>query len=188
MTTEPLAQRQSPILADGLRRRDPAAIEQIYREYGGVTFGYLLRVLGDRGAAEDVQQQVFTEVWRRGPSYDPARSGLLTWIMLTARSRAIDHQRKRTPEPIDPANPKSTDTGSEDESIAKLHEDWQISFLLKRLSREEAQVLELRFVHDKSQTEIAAETGMPLGTVKMRMVQGLSRLRELLQEEEGVTR
>lgn len=186
MTTEQLVQRQNPVLVAALQRRDQGAIEEIYREYGSVTFGYLVRTLRDRGAAEDVQQQVFTEVWRRGADYDPTRAGLLTWIMQIARSRAIDHMRKRVPEPVDPTAKETTEVASGDESLTKLHEDWQISFLLQKLPREESELLEMRFVQDKSQSEIADETGMALGTVKMRMVQGLRRLRELVDEEEGI--
>lgn len=185
MTSETLAQRQSPLLVKALRRREQDAVEQLYQEYGGVTFGYLMRVLRDRGAAEDVQQQVFTEVWRRGPDYDPQRGGLLTWIMQIARSRAIDQLRKRVPEPVDPADRKSTEIPDHDVSISDLHEDWQISFLLQKLPLEEAQILKMRFVEDKSQSEIATETGMPLGTVKMRMVKGLGRLREHVADERG---
>ncbi len=183
MTTEQLAHRQSPALVAALQRGDQAGIEQIYREYGSVTFGYLLRILRDPGAAEDVQQQVFTEVWSRGSKYDPERGGLLAWIMQIARSRAIDSLRKRVPEPIDPADRKATEVPSRDEELTKLAEDWQMSYLLQRLPRDEGQLLEMRFVNDMSQSEIAAETGMALGTVKMRMVQGLRRLRELMDEE-----
>src|SRR5262245_53828523 len=78
-------------LATRRRRRDPTAVEELHARYGGVVFGYLLRVLRDRGAAEDVHQQVFLEVWQRGRSFDPARAGAGTWIMTIARSRAIDH-------------------------------------------------------------------------------------------------
>ncbi len=186
MTSEALAPRPSPALVASLQRREQSAVEQLYGEYGGVCFGYLMRILRDRGAAEDVQQQVFTEVWRRGPDYDPQRGGLLTWIMQIARSRAIDHLRKRVPEPVDPTDRKSTEVAASDASIEELHEDWQIAFLLKKLPPEEAQTLKMRFVDDKSQSEIAAETGIPLGTVKMRMVQGLTRLRDHVDDERGV--
>jgi RNA polymerase sigma-70 factor (ECF subfamily) len=186
MTTEQLVHRQNPALVASLQRREQDAIEQLYREYGSVTFGFLVKTLRDRGAAEDVQQQVFTEVWKRGSEYDPTRAGLLTWIMQITRSRAIDHMRKRVPEPVDPTEKNTTEPVSGDESLTKLHEDWQISFLLAKLPREEAQLLEMRFVEDKSQSEIAEETGIALGTVKMRMVQGLKRLRQLVDAEEGI--
>ena len=89
-------------LAARLRDGDPDALAEMYQRFGTTTFGFLVRALGDRGAAEDVQQQVFLEVWRRSGEYDPERAGLLTWVMTIARSRAIDHLRRRIPEPRDP--------------------------------------------------------------------------------------
>ena len=185
MATEQLAQSGSPAFVAALMRGDESGVEDAYREYGAVTFGFLLRLLRDRGAAEDVQQQVFTEVWKRGPTYDPQRGSVLSWIMQIARSRAIDHLRKRVPDPVDPLAHNATEPVAQDESSLKLAEDWQIAYLLGRIPRDEAQLLEMRFVKDMTQTEIAAQTGLPLGTVKMRMVQGLRRLRELLEAERG---
>jgi RNA polymerase sigma-70 factor (ECF subfamily) len=121
-------------LAKRLARRDPDALRELYDLHGRATFNFLVRVLGDRAAAEDVQQQVFFEAWERGERYDPERAGLLTWLLTVARSRAIDHLRRR-------------------------------------------------FYLDQSQTEIAAATGVPLGTVKTRMSSGLRRLRSALEEQ-----
>ena len=68
-------------LAKRLARRDPEALRELYDLHGRATFGFLVRALGDRAAAEDVQQQVFLEAWQRGERYDPARGGLLTWLL-----------------------------------------------------------------------------------------------------------
>lgn len=169
----------------GLKNGDEVAIEQIYAEHGRIVFGYLRRMLGDTGAAEDVQQQVFTEVWKRGPSYDPERSSLLTWIMQIARSRAIDHLRKRTPEPVEIDENIPTDMTGNDGFTDALNDQWQVTQLLQRIPREESELLRARFYLGKSQAEIAADNGIALGTVKMRMVSGLRRMRELLEEEES---
>jgi len=173
---------------EGLRRRDPATLAGIYEEYGGTTFAFLRRALGDRGAAEDVQQQVFLEVWQRGPSFDPERASLLTWILTIARSRAIDHHRRRAPEPRDPTiaaelSDRAAAADQVDELDALVGE-WRVAHLLGRLPEEEADLLRRRFCDGRTQSEIAAATGVPLGTVKMRMVQGLDRLRELIEIEE----
>jgi RNA polymerase sigma-70 factor (ECF subfamily) len=169
----------------GLRNGDEGAIEQIYAEYGRVVFGYLRRTLRDVGAAEDVQQQVFTEVWKRGASYDSTRSSLLTWIMQIARSRAIDNLRKRTPEPVEVDDNFPTETTGGDGFTDELNDQWQVAQLLQRIPREESDLLRSRFYLGKSQAEIAAEEGIALGTVKMRMVSGLRRMRTLLDEEES---
>ncbi len=183
-TERPRAERK---IAAGLRKREPDALAQAYDAYGGAVFGYLVQVIGDRPAAEDVQQQVFLEVWQRGEGYDPERAGLFTWIMTIARSRAIDHLRKRIPEPHDPASPVALAEAAEagDDSPDQLAERWRVADLLRRIPPEESELLRMRFYRELSQREIAEETGMPLGTVKMRMVRAFERLRQMIESEDG---
>ncbi len=180
------ASRADRALADGLHKQDPAALRELHQTCGRTVLGFLVRTLGDRGAAEDVFQQVFLEVWQRGPSYDPDRAAPLTWIMTIARSRAIDHIRRRVPEPRDPTGTIELLEGEADPAadLDALVEQWRVSALLERLPDEEADLLRRRFYGGASQREIAETTGVPLGTVKMRMVQGLSRLRDLIDAEE----
>jgi RNA polymerase sigma-70 factor, ECF subfamily len=170
-----------------LRAGDPDALAGVYDRCGAATFGFLVRLIGDRAAAEDGQQQVFTEVWRRGAEYDPARAGLLTWVMTIARSRGIDHLRRRVPEPTDPHGPLAQ---AEADRTAPLEADrlldrWRMAAHLQRIPPEERHVLRLRFYDGLTQAEIAEATGIALGTIKTRMVRGLSRLRDLLEAEEG---
>jgi RNA polymerase sigma-70 factor (ECF subfamily) len=159
----------------------------VHGEYAPTVLGYLINVLGDRGRAEDVHQQVFLEVWQRAPDYDPGRASLLTWIMTIARSRAIDELRRRVPEPRDPDSSATLAlTADEDpeNSPEALVERWRVAHMLTRLRPEEAQLLRMRFYDGLSQSEIAERTEIPLGTVKMRMVDALERLRELIEAEE----
>jgi RNA polymerase sigma-70 factor, ECF subfamily len=174
-------------LAARLQERDPDALRTLYERFGRITFGFLVNALGDRAAAEDVQQQVFLEVWQRADRYDPDRGKLLTWVMTIARSRAIDHLRRRVPEPLDPdvaASAAESGGQQSDERIEQLAEQWRMRELLDRLPRAEADLLRLRFYSQLSQTEIAERDGIPLGTVKTRMFSGLRRLRELIDEED----
>lgn len=173
-------------IALALRARRDGSLERVYERFGRATFGFLVQMLGDRGLAEDVQQEVFLEVWRRAEQYDPSRSGLLTWIMTIARSRAIDALRKRTPEPRDPElAARLVDREGGGGSPDVLLDRWQVAHLLERIPADEATLLRMRFYEDRSQREIAEATGIPLGTVKMRMVQAFRRLRALLDEEAG---
>jgi RNA polymerase sigma-70 factor (ECF subfamily) len=170
-------------LAARLREGDPDALTEAHRTYGGLVLAYLRRALRDPAAAEDVHQEVFLEVWRRGTGYDPGRSSLGTWIMLIARSRAIDHLRRRIPEPLDPQSPAAGDPADPAASPDLLVERWAMAVRLARLPDEQARILRMRFHDGLSQTEIAERTGIPLGTVKTYMVRGLRRLRELMEEE-----
>ncbi len=171
-------------LTAGLRRGDPDALAEIHRRYGGVVLSYLRGALRDAGAAEDVHQEVFLEVWRRGSSFDPERASLGTWIMVIARSRAIDHLRKRIPEPHDPQGPGGAlmrEDEDPSQSPETLVERWRLAVLLAQLPDDEARILRMRFHEGFSQSEIAERTGIPLGTVKTYMVRGLRRLRELME-------
>ncbi len=178
-----MERRQSTVaehqLADRLARGDAEAMRDVYERFGGATFGFLLRTLRDRPTAEDVQQQVYLDVWRAASSYDSTRAGLLTWIMSIARNRAIDHKRRRIPVPSGDLLAEEREDAAID-TAETLAERWRISGLLGRLHPEEREVLRLRFYEDLTQREISNRMGMPLGTVKMRMVGGLGRLRELI--------
>jgi RNA polymerase sigma-70 factor (ECF subfamily) len=175
-------------LAARLRAEHPDALADVYAAYGRPTFYFLVRLLGDHATAEDVQQQTFAEVWRRGTSYDPSRAGLLSWILTIARSRAIDHLRRRVPEPRDPQGALAAIDahGAAAAEADALLERTRMAHLLSLLPDEERELLGLRFYGELSQVEIAERTGVALGTVKTRMVRGLERLRELLEAEEGV--
>lgn len=169
-------------IADGLRRGDPDAVRDLCAEYGPPTLAALSDTLGDRSAAEDVFQQVLLEAWMRCSTYDPARASLRTWLATIARSRAIDHLRRRVPEPWDPSV-VVVDSACEREVAADVVDRMVVDGLLARLSRAEAEVVRLHFHLGFSQSQIVAQTGIPLGTVKSRIASALRRLRVMLEEE-----
>lgn len=174
-------------IAAGLRRRDPDAVRALYAEYGPGALALLHDAIRDRGAVEDVYQQVLLEAWQRGRSFDPARASLRTWLATIARSRAIDHLRRRVPEPHDPTRPlhasMADDRGGACEPVAQLVDRVTLEQLLERLTPEEAEVVRLRWRLGLSQRQIAAHAGIPLGTVKSRTASALRRLRTMLEEE-----
>jgi RNA polymerase sigma-70 factor, ECF subfamily len=172
--------------ARALQERRPEALALVMQAHGRTILGYLTQVLRDRATAEDVLQQVLLEVWQRAASYDRERSGLLTWVLMIAKSRALDELRRRVPEPVDPstAAERSALSRPSDSDPERMLEQWRIAALLERLPRDEASLLRLRFYDDLTQTEIAARTGISVGTIKTRMVNGLAQLRDLLEAEQ----
>jgi RNA polymerase sigma-70 factor (ECF subfamily) len=181
------AEPDEQLLADRLVARDEVALADVYELFSRPVFGFLNRFTGDRSAAEDIQQQVFLEVWQKASRFDPDRGSMLTWIMTIARSRAIDHSRRRVPEPHDPTSAASladagdqTGTGSATD-IERAIDDWHFSQLIDSLPDHEAEILRHRFHGELSQSEISKQTGIPLGTVKSRMVSGLERLRAQME-------
>jgi len=166
-------------IAAGLRRRDPEAVRSLCTEYGPSARAQLRATIEDRGAVEDVFQQVLLDVWQRSSTFDPARASLRSWLGTIIRSRAIDHLRRRTPEPLDPAlvrTPAGESPGDPAERVA-------LNELLGRLPSEESTVIWLRFHMGLSQRQIAERTGAPLGTVKSRTASALQRLRAMMEEE-----
>jgi RNA polymerase sigma-70 factor, ECF subfamily len=177
------AEPDERLLADRLRGRDEVALSDVYGLYSRPVFNFLNRFTGDRSAAEDIQQQVFLEVWQKASSFDPGRGSMLTWIMTIARSRALDHSRRRVPEPHDPTTAATMADSSETTAtdIEKAIDDWHFSQLIESLPENEAEILRYRFHGELSQSEISERTGVPLGTVKSRMVSALERLRTQME-------
>jgi RNA polymerase sigma-70 factor (ECF subfamily) len=172
-------------LISALQRGDEAGVKGLYERFGGTVLGYLISRLGDRAAAEDVLQLTFTDLWRRSADYDPERSSLFSWVMLVARSRATDQLRRSLPEPHEPGRTvELIDSKGEHESNDELIERWRVAELLRRVPAEEERIMRMRFYEGLSQREIAERTGAPLGTVKMRMVKALERMRTLIDEEQ----
>ncbi len=171
-------------LIRALHRGDPHAVELVSEAYGSLLRGFLTEALDDRDAVADVLQQTLLDVWRRGRDYDPERASLVTWLLVIARSRAIDHGRRRVPEPVDPESLAALVDRDRADDTGALLERWRMAGMIAALPRDEASMLRLRFYEGLTQRQIAERTGIPLGTVKMRMIQALDRLRLMLDAEE----
>lgn len=183
LPARPLTRAERRLVA-ALQQRRPDAMREVHRQFGATVFGFLVSRLGDRATAEDVFQQVLSEVWRRGPEYDPERASMVTWILTIARSRVIDELRRRRPEPVDPS--ELPDDAAEERPHDQAIERWRMAHLLAQLPGDERRLLELRFYGGLTQSEIHEQTGVPLGTIKTRMVRALERLRALMDAEEIV--
>ena len=164
------------------------ALGTFYDRYSGLVWGLLRRMLGESGEAEEVLQEAFLQVWRDAKRYDSQRATPRGWLLLIARSRALDRLRKRAAiqrreEAIarEAAGRAAAPLGSR--RLEHLDDRQRISSALDRLPREQRRVIELSFFHGLSQTEIAAHLGAPLGTVKSRALLGMKRLREIFAAE-----
>jgi RNA polymerase sigma-70 factor (ECF subfamily) len=164
----------------------PEGIEALYDRYGGLAHTVALRILSDRGAAEDVVQESFLAVWRRGSTFQAGRGSLRSWICTIVRNRAIDRlrgDRHRT----------RLDTPIEGESIEPAASDpWaavalelsgeEVRKALAELPAEQRRTIELAYYGGYSQSEIATAMEVPLGTVKGRVRIALDKLRASLAD------
>jgi len=164
-------------LVAAIRNGDEAAMAQLYDRYSGVVYSVALRVLGDTGAAEDILQEVFMQIWRSPDVFDASRGSLAGWLAVIARNRAIDSLRKRRPE----AEITEVIVSVEPDLVRGV--EWsrtieKIRGALGSMLPPQRSALEMSFFEGLTHSEIAAKTGEPLGTIKTRIRAGLLALRK----------
>ncbi len=173
-----------PLIGD----KDPGAFEVFYDRHGGVAYSLAYRIVGERGAAEDVTQEAFISIWRSGARYDAARGSVRTWMLGIVRNRAIDFLRSkagRAPKLDfdDDSILEHRPAAEQTESEALQRETAQeVRGALGELPGEQAKVIQLAYFGGFSHSEIAGMLGVPLGTVKGRMRLGLEKIRGELAE------
>ena len=165
--------------------RDADALGALYDRHGRVVFGLLYRMLGSPEAAEEVTQDTFHAVWRRSTTYRAERGPVRTWIIAIARNAAIDWRRTRGKRQqrdatLDEAMALVDDTRVDDRVIASLSGE-RLRAAVASLPAEQRDALSLAFWSGLTQTEIAARTAVPLGTVKTRIRLAMAKLRERLE-------
>jgi RNA polymerase sigma-70 factor (ECF subfamily) len=177
------AQDNDVDLLKAIAARDEAALGRIYDRYRVILFGVLLRILNDRAEAEDVLQEVFLQVWRRASDFDENRGRPFTWLVTLARSRGIDRLRAlASRERVALAGVKEADEEFSDAASDAVRSEQRgvVNKALAQLPEEQKRPLMLAYFDGLTQSEIAAQLGAPLGTVKTRMRSGMIKLRELL--------
>lgn len=169
-------------LLQRIRQREEDAILVLYDRYSQLVYSIILRVLRDEGVAEELTQDIFLQLWRQTKVYDPARGTLRTWIAVVARHRAVDQLRKRRQEVDINDLDLSVDAKQEENARDAQFLD-KIQAEMSRMPAAERLVLELAFFEGYTHSEISANTGQPLGTIKSRIRSAISRLREVLVEK-----
>jgi len=168
-------------LLSAVRSGDESAMAELYDRYSAIVYSVSLRVLGDTGAAEDVLQEVFLQLWRHPGSFDASRGNLAPWLAVIARNRSIDALRKRRPE-TDIANvvvSVEPDLAGEAERAMAMT---KVRSVLGEMPAAQRSALEMAYFEGLSHSEIAAKTGEPLGTVKTRIRSGLLALRKAFEK------
>lgn len=161
---------------------DRQAFLTIYDRYSPRVLGLLVKLLRDRTEAEDVLQDVMWEIWRKADRYNPALGTASAWILMTARSRAIDAARrsKRWDRSRSIAHDGAART---DHPPASPSGD--LARLLECLPDEQRTAIHLAFVQGLTRAQIADVTGAPIGTVKTRIALAVRRLGEQVKVSAG---
>ncbi len=158
------------------------ALRELNRRYGRLLIAVAMRILANREDAEEAAADVLWQVWREASRFDRRRGSVGAWLMMLARTRSIDLLRSRKSRTPPSDEPSHEEPGTADPAIAIQSMRWRerIRGELNNLGTAERSVLELAYFSDLSQSEIAARTGIPLGTIKSRMRSALVKLRAAL--------
>jgi RNA polymerase sigma-70 factor, ECF subfamily len=188
--TPPIANRTSCLgrLSDGeliirVARRDHDAFAALYRRFSRRVQGLALRRIGDRQRAEEVTQETFAAVWRSAATYRPDRGPGAPWLYAIARNAVANLGRVR----ITPTSESIDVPSGEPEAHQQAEAEWlqtRVHRALAELPDNHRVVIELAYWRGLSQSEIALQLEVPLGTVKTRTRSALRKLAELLDDEE----
>lgn len=157
--------------------RDQAAFADVFRHFAPRVKAFLLKSGLSDALADECTQEVMATLWRKAHLFDPTRASMSTWIFTIARNRKIDILRKsRRPEPEDlPWGPE--EEPDQADVITLRQETQQLSAALAQLPKEQKDLVEKAYFGDLSHSQIAAETGLPLGTIKSRIRLAIEKLR-----------
>ncbi|MBI4546497.1 MAG: RNA polymerase sigma-70 factor [Ignavibacteriae bacterium] len=177
-------------LLQRIARADESALSQLYDRYGQLLYSLGMRILRSTTDAEDVVQEVFLQVWNKAESYQKDKGSVYTWLITMMRNRAIDRLRsKGFKQHIQSVDVNKAILFSEAESsnphasaVQTEHQQLVIN-ALKQLPEDHRRIFELAYYEGFSQSEIADQLNIPLGTVKSRMRRGLQLMRIMLEEK-----
>jgi RNA polymerase sigma-70 factor (ECF subfamily) len=172
-------------LVQAVARRDRAAFVELFGRYAGRINAFALRRGAPAADADEIVQDVMVAVWRRAASFDPARAAVSTWIYAIARNRRIDMIRRAQRPAPDPEDPLFRPDPAPDAAgvLAAAERQARLREGLAALPAEQRRVLTLAFYDGLSHGEIAAQEGLPLGTVKSRIRLAFRHLRGALGDD-----
>jgi RNA polymerase sigma-70 factor (ECF subfamily) len=173
-------------LARGLAEGSSSALAGLYDRWGGRAYSLARRVCADAGLAEDVVQEAFLAVWRDPGRFDPQRGSFGTWLLTLVHHKAVDAvrresaARRREERAEDGPGAAAAAGAGVDQAALDAVAAGRVRDALGQLSGQQREALALAYYGGYTQREVAAMTGVALGTVKSRMFNGLQRLRDLL--------
>lgn len=167
-------------------RGDVKAFEALFDRYAAAAYALAVRICGDRVLAEDVVQETFLSVWRRPGSYSPARGTVAAYILGTLHHKAVDAVRHE--QAIRRRVDHLAERGLEPGPPELVEEAWlsvrrdQVRAAVNQLSEVQREAMELAYFEGLTYSEVAEKLGIPLGTAKTRLRDGIIRLRSLLSD------
>ena len=176
------------VLIFAMRQGDERALEALYEATVGKVYRLASAILRQAEDAEDVVCATYAQAWENASSYDSRRASVLGWLLMMCRSRALDLLRKRRTS-TEHASSAAFEYSQEhadlpEDVLSLLQRNTRVHDALASLAADRRHLISLAFLRDLSHHEIAATTGMPLGTVKSHLRRALIQLREQLEPEQ----
>ena len=170
---------------------DEVAVHAAYTAHGPELYRFVLRGLGDPGAAQDVVQEVFLRAWRAAGRFDPELASLRVWLFAIARNAMIDHARAAGVRPwqsnlVDPPTAEAVSDAVVEDPTERLLRSWVVEEALQRISEDHRTAIVQTHLKERPYAEVAAELQVPIGTLRSRVFYGLKALR-VAMDEMGVT-
>jgi len=165
-----------------IARGDRAAFEELHERYARAVLGLALHRLADRGRAEDAVQEAFASIWRSASTYRPELGPGAPWLYAVARNAITSRLRERRVIALERFDQASADPGP-DERAELAWRSFCVHRALQTLPPTQRRLLELAYWGDRTQTEIAAELQLPLGTVKTWTRRALAAMADALRED-----
>jgi RNA polymerase sigma factor (sigma-70 family) len=173
---------EESLLIAQLKKKDRMALSYLYDNYSASLYGVVFRIIKSEDVAEEILQDVFLKIWDKIESYDATKGKLFTWMLNIARNQAIDKTRSK--EISKDNKTKGIDNLvsriDSQESIEQKVDEIDVKDLLKSLPEEQHFIVEYLYFKGYSQSELAEEYNIPLGTVKTRLRMALKQLRTTL--------
>lgn len=178
--------RLASLLEAVAQRRDRSAFVELFDYFAPRLKGFIIRRGVQASRAEDLVQEVMLTVWHRSQLYRRQHGTVSTWIFTIARNKHIDAVRREQRPEIDPNDPTliAEPEPSGDVVLSMAETNRRLRAAMQALPPEQVDVLKKNFFEDKPHSEVAAELGLPLGTVKSRLRLALAKLRQATQDLE----
>ncbi|MDB5106552.1 MAG: hypothetical protein JWP91_4241 [Fibrobacteres bacterium] len=177
-----------PMLMQRIAQRDDQALAELYSRFSKAIYNIIFAIVKRKEDAEEILCEIFFQVWEKAPAYDIAKGSVYTWLLTMARNRAIDrirskgYRNEKAGSSMDVDDIAGSDHYNQLDNVVLSERAALVKSALEKISPDQRRVLETAYFDGRTQSEIAVTLGLPLGTVKSRVRDGMKAMQGLLKD------